>query len=147
MGSKEYELREALEDWREEKTAEIYGRSYLIDIGPAIVMGNLVLERLVNCAHHAKINSVNDIRKETHWTNTQTFGSEVLSIILRIIPAVPLSQAYTTAPLQRGPISATLNLPPVEQGNISCASEGSRLTTSRKMNKCSRVRLPSHLLP
>ncbi|KAG1724446.1 uncharacterized protein EDB91DRAFT_1062838, partial [Suillus paluster] len=66
MGPQEYKLCEALEDWRDQKTVEIYGRSPLIDLGPTVVMGDSVLDRIIDCAHHEKIRVIQDLHKETH---------------------------------------------------------------------------------
>jgi len=62
MSSKEYELSESLEEWREMKTHMIYGESHLIDIGPSIVMPNDVLDRIVACGHYRKIKMLDDLR-------------------------------------------------------------------------------------
>ncbi|KAG1764953.1 hypothetical protein EDD22DRAFT_740052, partial [Suillus occidentalis] len=60
MSLKEYELCKVLKDWREEKMAEKYNHSHLTDIGPSIIMSDLVLNHLVNCAHHEKIKTIED---------------------------------------------------------------------------------------
>jgi hypothetical protein len=105
MGPKEYKLCEALEDWREEKMAEKYGCSHLIDISPATIMEDLVLDCLVNCVHHEKIRTIEDLCKETHWLATDKFGSEVLAITHHIIPAKVIKRVtLTNAPLQRFPL-------------------------------------------
>jgi hypothetical protein len=68
MGPQEHKLCEALEDWRDHKTVEIYGCSHLIDLGPTVVMGDTVLDRIIDCAHHEKIKVIQDLHKETHWS-------------------------------------------------------------------------------
>jgi hypothetical protein len=116
MGPKEYELCEALEDWREEKMAEKYGHSHLIDIGPATIMADSVLDHLVNCAHHEKIITIEDLHKETHWLATDKFGSEVLATIHHIIPAKVIKcVALTNTPLQRFPLASPV--PTVKKSN------------------------------
>src|SRR5258705_7684186 len=100
MGPKDHELCDALEDWREEKTRKIHGESHLIDIGPSLIMPDGVLDRIVACAHYLKIKSVEDLKRETHWSKTNQFGTEVLSLIHHIIPVPVTSAVFTTAPLQ-----------------------------------------------
>ncbi|KAG2139340.1 hypothetical protein DEU56DRAFT_735728 [Suillus clintonianus] len=140
MGPKEYELCEALEDWREEKMAEKYGHSHLIDIDPAIIMADSVLDCLVNCAHHEKIRTIEDLRKETHWSSADKFGSEVLAIIHHIIPVkVIVRAALTNAPLQRDPLSTTSN--PPRAGNVALPSTVSDV---KKTNRCSACQQEGH---
>lgn len=139
MGPKEYELCEALEDWREEKMAEKYGRSHLIDIGPSIIMSDSILDRLVNCAHHEKIKTIEDFRKETHWLATDKYGPEVLAIIHRIIPVKVVSVALTNTPLQRRPLSTVAN--PPRGGNVALPSTVSAV---KKTNRCSACQQEGH---
>lgn len=107
MGPQECKLCEALEDWRDEKTVEIYGRSHLIDLGPTVVMGDSVLDRIVDCSHFEKIKIIEDLRKETHWSVNDDLAREVITIIHRIIPI----SLYTTTPLQQRPLSNTVSAP------------------------------------
>lgn len=139
MGPKEYELCEALEDWREEKMAEKYGRSHLIDIGPSIIMSDSILDRLVNCAHHEKIKTIEDFRKETHWLATDKYEPEVLAIIHRIIPVKVVSVALTNTPLQRRPLSTVAN--PPRGGNVALPSTVSAV---KKTNRCSACQQEGH---
>jgi hypothetical protein len=78
---------------------EKYGRSHLIDIGPSIIMSDLILDCLVNCTHHEKIKTIENFHKETHWLATDKYGPEVLAIIHRIIPVKVVSVALTNTPL------------------------------------------------
>ncbi|KAG1760081.1 hypothetical protein EDD22DRAFT_756366, partial [Suillus occidentalis] len=70
-----------LEDWRDQKTVEIYGCSHLIDLGPTVVMGNLVLDWIIGCAHFQKIKVADDLCKETHWSINDNLAKEVITII------------------------------------------------------------------
>ncbi|KAG2137187.1 hypothetical protein BD769DRAFT_1351874, partial [Suillus cothurnatus] len=107
MGPQECKLCEALEDWRDEKTVEIHGHSHLIDLGPTIVMGDSILDRIVDCAHFEKIKTIEDLRKETHWSANDDLAREVISIIHHIIPI----SLYVTTPLQQCPLSNTVSTP------------------------------------
>jgi hypothetical protein len=132
MGPKEHELCELLEDWREEKMAEKYGCSYLIDIGPSIIMSDLILDRLVNCTHHEKIKTIENFHKETHWPATDKYGPEVLAIIHHIISVKVVSVALTNTLLQRHPLSTVAN--PPTGGNVALPST---VSVVKKMNRYS----------
>ncbi|KIK18680.1 hypothetical protein PISMIDRAFT_14176 [Pisolithus microcarpus 441] len=62
-------LEEALLDWHEEKTVAIYGWACLNDHG-TIVMTGTMLDRIVDSAHHHKIQTCQDLRRETGWMNS-----------------------------------------------------------------------------
>ncbi|KIJ12990.1 hypothetical protein PAXINDRAFT_14203 [Paxillus involutus ATCC 200175] len=155
MGPKEYELCEALEDWREGKTREIHGELNLIDIGPSLVMPDDILDRIVTCAHYLKIKSVDDLRRETHWSKTNQFGAEVISVIHHIIP-IPITPAvFTTTPLQSRcsilqtstsfPVTPSVNLSTSRQlpAEVGRQSETTGNSSSKK-NKCSACGLEGH---
>ncbi|KAG1889560.1 P-loop containing nucleoside triphosphate hydrolase protein [Suillus subluteus] len=142
MDSQEHKLCEALEDWRDQKTVEIYGRSHLIDLGPTVVMGNSVLDQIVDCAHFQKIKVADDLRKETHWSVNDNLTKEVIAIIHCIIPI----SLYTTAPLQQRPLSTTVHAP-----NSGLAQPPSAHITSngppagvKKLQKCSACGQAGH---
>ncbi|KIK74048.1 hypothetical protein PAXRUDRAFT_176847, partial [Paxillus rubicundulus Ve08.2h10] len=156
MGPKEYELCEALEDWREGKTCEIHGELNLIDIGPSLVMPDDILDCIMTCAHYLKIKSVDDLRHETHWSKTNQFGAEVIYVIHHIIhiPITPV--VFTTTPLQSQcsilqtsmsfpvtPSSVNLSMSwqlPAELGHQSETTSN----LSSKKNKCSACGLEGH---
>lgn len=109
-------LCEALEDWREQKTATVFGRANLNDLGPSLVMPNTVLDRVVDAAHHYKIHSVQDLKKETGWTRSEQYGEEVVAIVQRL--AVPRPSPFVSTPLRLssainhvGPTAPSLSVP------------------------------------
>lgn len=143
MGSKEYELSEALEEWREMKTCVTYGESHLIDIGPSIVMPDDVLDRIVACGHYRKIKTLNDLRQETHWNRSNQFGSEVIALIHRIVPHPVTSAVFTTAPLQPRSPQTSLSLPGTSSNNLTTQCPLSVTHQSRK-KKCTACGLEGH---
>jgi superfamily II DNA/RNA helicase len=94
-------LLEGLENWREHKTEEEYGWAALEDIGPTLAMSNDVLNRIIACARHFKIQSVEDLKKETKWIKAEKWGNEVVALILQKRPPPPpsLPPLTTNAPL------------------------------------------------
>ncbi|KAG1720909.1 uncharacterized protein EDB91DRAFT_1088657 [Suillus paluster] len=138
---KEFKLCEALEDCRDQKTVEIYGRSHLIDLGPTIVMGDSALDWIVDCTHFQKIKITDDLRKETHWSVNDNLAREVIAIIHRIIPI----SLYTTAPLKQCPLPTTVNAPNsgLDQHSAHIASNGPPAGV-KKVQKCSTCGQAGH---
>ena len=91
MTSADFVLRDALEDWREEATIAHYGHAQLRDMGPTLVMPNDVLAQIVDCAHHFKIKTLDDLSRETRWDEAERYGQEVISLITEHRPAVQTS--------------------------------------------------------
>lgn len=76
----------ALEDWREETTKTCYGEAFLLDFGPSLIMSTTILDRIVNCVHHNKILSLQDLARETRWDEVSRYGAELLTLIQAIHP-------------------------------------------------------------
>ena len=155
MGPKEFELSEALEDWREQKMRNIHGEAHLIDLGPAAIMPDGVLDRIVECAHTSKIKTVDDLFRETRWAwnKTNQFGTEVVTIIHRILPLPVVMSTLTTTPrLVREPATCPTVTSPVSLPHVSTAlplfdiaipcSSSSVVVT--KKNKCSACGMEGH---
>ncbi|KIK78749.1 hypothetical protein PAXRUDRAFT_163135 [Paxillus rubicundulus Ve08.2h10] len=96
----DYNLHKALQDWCEDKTAAIFGWAALNDLGPSLLMTNALLDRIIDCAHHHKIHTTQDLRKETSWTDSEKYGEEVVAIIRQ--HAAPLPSPFNTIPLRSG---------------------------------------------
>jgi hypothetical protein len=79
-------LVEVLEDWREETTKVRYGEAALLDFGPSLIMSTKVLDRIINCVHHGKISSLQDLARETHWDEVGRYGADLLKLIQAIHP-------------------------------------------------------------
>jgi len=100
-----FQLVNALSDWRETKTANVYGWPSLNDLGPSLVMPNAILDRIVDCAHHHKILNMQDLRREMGWSDAERFGDEVLAVIMQY--AAPLAPPFILTPLR--PIVSSSN--------------------------------------
>jgi hypothetical protein len=55
----------ALDDWREKTMIALYGHALLQDISSSLAMPTDVLNCIVNCARAFKMNTLDDLRKET----------------------------------------------------------------------------------
>ena len=60
-------LRLELEDWCLIQAEKQYGPAILESLGPGIIMGSSICDRLVDCAHFHKIQTIADLEKETKW--------------------------------------------------------------------------------
>ncbi|KAJ7214689.1 P-loop containing nucleoside triphosphate hydrolase protein [Mycena rebaudengoi] len=116
-------LRDALHDFRLAATVTKFGRAVLKNNGPGMVMSNEVLQRIVDCAHQYKIQSMDQLMKETRWAGTGEFGLEVIDLINihRPIPKVPDLPAAAPLTARDDNIPATPSL---------------KLVQARKCSKC-----------
>ena len=152
-------LGDTIHDWREEKTSALYGWAALNDFGPCLVMPNPILECVVNCVHHNKIETLQDLKKETGWTEADQLGVEVIALIQRHI--LPCSSPLVSTPLSRQvsqvSVLSSLNLdsplplprptpvtstPIVGLGQFSTTSSDSGHV--RRHNKCSACGQEGH---
>lgn len=152
------DLYEALEDWREEKTAVIYGRGNLNDLGPSLIMPSAILDRIIDAAHHYKIRSAQDLRKETGWTDSELYGDEVVAIIQRHAASLPspfittpLSFNYTnmgspySAPMYSPfPLAISVPGPIIAPFGDKVANVNQSLAVPKRHNKCSACGQEGH---
>ncbi|KIK77933.1 hypothetical protein PAXRUDRAFT_165375, partial [Paxillus rubicundulus Ve08.2h10] len=108
-GKHDFDLVNTLNNWQEAKTTTIFGWTSLNDHGPSLIMSNATLDRIVNCAHHCKIHTAQDLKWETGSMDTKGFGMEVVAIIQR--HALPLPSPFVSTPLR-----------PTSSNNISITS-------------------------
>lgn len=101
MTTEDSKLCDALEDWREDRTVQRYGKAHLCDLGPSLAMPNEVLDRIIDCAHHQKISSIADLRTEMRWDDFDhdSWGLEVVALIQTWCPPHP--PLMTTTPMQQ----------------------------------------------
>ena len=105
-------LGDAIHDWREEKTSAIFGWATLNDFGPCLVMPNSTLDCIVDCAHRNKIKTLQDLKKETGWTEADRLGNELIALIQRHIPpySSPLASTLLSRQVLQGSVLSSLNL-------------------------------------
>ncbi|KIK76826.1 hypothetical protein PAXRUDRAFT_17914 [Paxillus rubicundulus Ve08.2h10] len=102
----DYALLDAIDQWQEQTIASVYGWHHLNDMGPSILMCNAIIEHIVDCAHHCKIASVQELKRETGWSDADQFGGEVITLVQR--HTAPLATPFVSTPLR--PItSSTIN--------------------------------------
>ncbi|KIK75090.1 hypothetical protein PAXRUDRAFT_19291 [Paxillus rubicundulus Ve08.2h10] len=136
-GKHNFDLVNALDDWRETKTTTIFGWASLNDHRPSLVMPNATLNRIVDCAHHRKIHTAQDLKWETGWMDTEHFGMEVVAITQRHTP--PLPSPFVSTPLRptssnNTSITSCLR-PPTTSSTTSHTIHS--LNIPKRRNKCS----------
>lgn len=122
-------LRDALHEFRRSATVTKYSRAVLKDSGPGVVMSNEVLQRIVDCAHHFKIQSTDQLLRETRWAGTTEFGIAVVVLIKehRPMPEPPAPPTPST------PLAARTN------------NNETPAVRSVQLRKCSKCRAPGHI--
>ena len=95
---KEQDLCIMLKEWRLAKTTEEYGKACIMDYSPGFILLTSVLDHIVNSTYHLKLQTINDLHKETLWSSMALYGTEVLVIINKFIaqPQNPPTAALTT---------------------------------------------------
>lgn len=44
-------------------------------------MPNDTLDRIVDCAHHRKIQTPQDLKRETKWSKSEQFADDIIALI------------------------------------------------------------------
>ncbi|KAJ7231791.1 P-loop containing nucleoside triphosphate hydrolase protein [Mycena rebaudengoi] len=127
-------LRDALHGFRLAATIAKFGHAVLKNNGPGMVLSNEVLQRIVDCAHQYKIQSTEQLMKETRWAGTGEFGAEVLELINihRPIPKAPDPPAAAPLVARDDNILATPSLKPFQGRKCSkCGVAGHNVSNQR----------------
>lgn len=87
---KDFQFQDALDDFRRDKMALLYGLDALDDLDAGMIMGDDELVRIADCARCYKIQSVEDLgRKIPIWDGVDEFGEEIVVLIQRYVPSFP----------------------------------------------------------
>ncbi|KIK79807.1 hypothetical protein PAXRUDRAFT_16125 [Paxillus rubicundulus Ve08.2h10] len=131
----DHTLLDALDGWREQTTATIYGWHHLNDMGPSIMMCNATIECIIDCAHHCMITSVPELKRETGWFDADQFGGEIIALIQS--HTAPLPTSFVSTPL-RLTASGTVNTALPSLFNTAPASPCPLPNTSapKRKNRC-----------
>ncbi|KAI1795743.1 hypothetical protein LXA43DRAFT_735285 [Ganoderma leucocontextum] len=81
MTAADLELRAALHAFRRQQTQAKLGSAHLKNLGPGAIMGDQVLKRILDCARVHKIETVEQLYRETKWNRALEFGENVLKLI------------------------------------------------------------------
>jgi hypothetical protein len=97
---KDMNLRDALHIFRRQTTQILFGLACLKNLGPGVFMSNEVLQRIVDCAHEYKIETRDDLAKETRWTGVQNHAVDVITLINTHCPKPMPAPLLTSTPLR-----------------------------------------------
>ena len=81
----------ALNKLRRDRTQILFGLAILNDLGPDLVMGNSILERITHCARAHKLGTLDDLYRETKWDQTWELGEQVLALAHQYVHHSPRS--------------------------------------------------------
>ncbi|KAI6120803.1 hypothetical protein EV401DRAFT_2169641 [Pisolithus croceorrhizus] len=146
-GKYDYKLEEALLDWHEDKMVAIYRWACLNDHG-AVVMTSATLNCIVNCAHHQKIQTCQDLKRETGWMNSDRFGDEVLNLIQQHTAPTMATSLLVSTPLRRRGAAIDEELAAGPSSShfttiFSASSDSSNIPTKRR-SRCSACGQEGH---
>lgn len=143
-------LRLDLEDWRCSETKKVYGKAHLRNLGPGLVMGETVCERIVDCAHFSKIRTIADLEKETKWFGSSELSKAVMDIIRKHYP-LPVSAPLPLAtpfepPTTQSPVTSAMPCanPMLPLSQMAQNSVPSQAKVPRKRPKCSLCHEEGH---
>lgn len=79
--SRDYELRNELRRWRAIKASVVFGLAHFANIGGSLVLPNEMLDRVVDCVHFDKIQSIADLKQQVQWSEADIYGEEIMTIV------------------------------------------------------------------
>ncbi|KAI1781685.1 P-loop containing nucleoside triphosphate hydrolase protein, partial [Ganoderma leucocontextum] len=86
MSITDHDLHDTLDQFRRARTQEEFGVAILNNLGPGLVMGNAILERIVDCARVHKLGTLESLYRETKWDLTWELGERVLDLVKNYYP-------------------------------------------------------------
>jgi hypothetical protein len=86
--SKHLTLKTALKDWRQSTALIKFHPATIRNLGVRILMTDVVLYRIADCAHYGKLATVDQFLKETTWPNerVQEYGQAIIALIREHYP-------------------------------------------------------------
>ena len=119
---------------------EKYGYAHLQDLGLTLIMPTAILNHIIDCVHHSKLLSLEDLLWKTQWDEAQQYGGHVMTLIKQFRP-----QLMSVTPLHlhqeaTNPLTTTaLNTPsiPKRHGPKTCGACGQLGHTGNVSTLCS----------
>ena len=85
MSDNDRDFQTALNKLRRDTTQIQFGLAILNNLGPDLIMGDSILERITQCARAHKLGTLEDLYKETKWDQTWELGGEVLQLVRQYV--------------------------------------------------------------
>lgn len=110
-----------IHNWRVAEAIARYSEAHLLSLGPALVMSDRLLDRIVHGAHDGKIKTVGELRKETRWEEVDEYGEAIINILCRHLPQAAIIDARTPF---NDRTALTINVPDAVPSAISASRSG-----------------------
>ncbi|KAA1480152.1 hypothetical protein DENSPDRAFT_753048, partial [Dentipellis sp. KUC8613] len=138
MTGEEKSLIQDLHAFRKRRTAEKFGQAQLQDMGPSAFMPHGILKRIVDCARVQKLQSREQLWKETQWRASEDDQAAVVAMVSRVFPPPRL---MTLSPLIRTPLVQRRAQPDGSGNGQSLGVTPTRETptTTRRCSKCKQT--------
>jgi len=83
MATKDFDLQDALFDWRDANVLKKFKPSIIETLSPGLFLSDDIIAHVVNCAHFSKLLTIPQLIKETSWREdwATKFGESLLSIV------------------------------------------------------------------
>ena len=81
MSDNNRDFQTALNKLRRDTIQTQFGLAILNNLGPDLIMGDSILERITQCARAHKLGTLEDLYRETKWDQTWELGKEVLQLV------------------------------------------------------------------
>ncbi|THH18248.1 hypothetical protein EW146_g2695 [Bondarzewia mesenterica] len=140
------DLRGALHEFQKERMQAKYGAALLKNLGPAMIMSNDILQRIVDAAHTGHITSIGDLKHDLKWNQVEEYGQDIVCIVsAHAPPTPPISNPRAAAPRQLGP--AQSNVPSRNMALSPALPSGAAQAKTRWPTSCSPIAEKNWLCP
>ncbi|RPD52130.1 hypothetical protein L227DRAFT_515313 [Lentinus tigrinus ALCF2SS1-6] len=93
----EHALRRELHQWRDATTPLVYGDFDFF--GPDMLLRFKIIDRIVDLAHARKLDTVQDLEKQTKWCFSARYGADILRIVHVHFPKNLPPSPFVSTPL------------------------------------------------
>jgi hypothetical protein len=128
---RDYALELALDNFRFQTTERKYGHGALDMMGTGLVMSDDILQRIVICAHYRKIQSLEDLLRETRWIGAREYFNDIQGLLEIHSPPPQTAPLTTRVPLR------TLD-PVVAPSEVTTAKP-------KRRNRCGACKMEGHI--
>jgi hypothetical protein len=99
------ELSDNLHDFQKKQTVIKFGHLALKNNGLGMFMSKAILQSIVDCTQYGKIQTIEDLAKETRWPHSSEYGGDVLAMIQSCTPLAPTTTDHCNLLLHRNEIT------------------------------------------
>ena len=133
VGDSHRALKKDLHDFRVRSSVQKFGRPAFAMMGHGLVMSDETLQRIVDCADQGKIQTAENLSRETRWIWAREFFPDILQLIHKHFPPAQPAPLTTSAPLQ------------THHQNHPGPSAGSTTQKPKRRNRCGACKMDGHI--